>query len=328
MTANLEINLKLIIGEEEVAQLDYEKHKHYYEESVEIRNMRAHEETYAKTLLELAKAGNHVGPKQKFLKEISKNYREAKKNLKDAEKCLRISHKRMCKTGYKQRYLRLEIGNLRIKIKSLHQEEQLKLIEKEEKKIQKEVQKEKRKNSDYYSEEILKNVSKMPEEIKRIIREYLPYNVRVALIQHQSKAIITSFKGIKKNVHNHFMFISFLDRIATDTEFLHLLTREEAKEQIPFPTLYDEQIPFLTLFDERKQYQYTYCGYTYNLRILKILKNKILWAMEMAKVGNPKFAYKIMKMIIVLGERNKFNRIFNMPTKNELTMEDLPKEYR
>jgi len=309
MIANLEKKLKLIIGEEEVAELDYEKHKRYYEESVEIRNMRAHEEIYAKTLLELANAGHHVGP-------ISKNYREAKKNLKDAEKCLRISHKRMCQTGYRQRYLRLENDNLTIKIKSLHQEEQLKFVEKEEEKIKKEVQKEKRKNPHYYSEEILKNVSKLPEEIKRIIHEYLPYNVRVALIQHQSKAIITSFKGIEKNVqnvHNHFMFISFLDRIATDPEFLHLLTREEAREQIPF----------LTLYDEKKQY--TYCGYTYNL---KVLKNKILWAMEMAKVGNPKFAYKIMKMIIILGKPNKFSRLFNMPTKNELTMEDLPKEYR
>lgn len=313
MITNLENNLKLMLGEQEIAQIEYEKHKHFYEETLQIRNMRATEETYAKTLLEYTKAGNHVGPKQKFLAEISKNYREAKKNLEETEKCVRISYKRMSESNYKQRQLTIKIANLKIKIKYLHQEGQLKLIEKEEKKIQKQVQREKRKNPDYLSEEILKSVSKLPEEIKRIVCEYLPYNVRVALIEHQSKIIVKSFKGTKIELFKHFMFISFLERIATDPEFLRLLTMEEAREQIPLLTLYDERT------------QYAYIGYTYSL---KILKNKILWAMEMAKIGNPKFAYKIMKMLIVLGKSFKYKPNFMVPARNELTIEDLPKEYR
>jgi hypothetical protein len=251
---------------------------------------------------------------EKCVKKKRKDFKEASKHLRDAEKAVKVSKKRMDQSVHICNQYKLKITNLEIKIKSSYHEAELKQIEKEEKKTQKQVQKEKRKNTEYYSEEILKKTSKLPEEVRRIISEYLPYNVRAVLIQEKSKSIITSFKGIEKNnVHTHFMFISFLDRIATDPEFLHLLTREEAREQIPF----------LTLYDERKQY--TYCGNAYNL---KILKNKILWAMEMSKIQNPKFAYKIMKMIIILGEPNKYKRIFDMPTKTELTIEDLPEEYR
>jgi hypothetical protein len=109
------------------------------------------------------------------------------------------------------------------------------------------------------------------------------------------------------------MFISFLESIGTSPEFLYLLTRQEAREQI------------LSLTAFRYKLQYVYCGDTCNS---KILKNKILWATEMAKNSNPQFAYKIMKMIIILGESNRFTPIITSTARKYLTVEDLPEEYR
>jgi hypothetical protein len=48
----------------------------------------------------------------------------------------------------------------------------------------------------------------------------------------------------------------------------------------------------------------------------------------MAKTGNPQFAYKIMKMIIILGVPYKYKRVFTLPVNPDLTFDDLPKEYR
>jgi hypothetical protein len=349
---NLERELKLMIGEEEVILLEHNKNKTYYHENITILNLRRCEEEYAETLLDIAVLNISNTPpseykkKLKFVNEKKKNYKETKKNLKDAEKSVKISEKRMHESSYKKRQLMLKIGNLKIKIKSLNQETQLKLIEKKEKKVQTQVQKEKRKNPEYYSEEILKKILTLPEELKDIISAYLPYNVRVALVEKQFKLTIATFKSYRRNdiqqqqleqqqqqqleqqqqqqleqqqleqegkeMYKHVMFMSFLERIATDPEFLCLLTRDEA---------YD-QIPFLTSYDGRNQY--TYCGFTFSK---KILKNKILWATEMAKIVNPKFAYKIMKMIIVLGIPYKYKPNFTMFARNELTIEDLPKEY-
>jgi hypothetical protein len=246
-----------------------------------------------------------------------KEYMESKKIALKAEKTQLKLLKKL--NFHTKKYLSLndKSRQVKLKINALVQENYFKLKEKEEKKEEKIIKNQKIKNPEYYSEEILKKISKLPEVIVNIISEYLPYNVRVALIEQRYKTTISCFRNNRTELTNYpykyFMFISFLESIGTSSEFLYLLTRQEAREQI------------LTLTAFRYKLQYVYCGDTCNS---KILKNKILWATEMAKNSNPKFAYKIMKMIIVLGESNRFTPIITSTARKYLTVKDLPEEYR
>jgi hypothetical protein len=304
MLSKLEKKFKLIQGDEEVAYLRYAESKVNYNNVLITKNMK---------LLEL-----HNESEKLFENKITyKQYMESKKNLLEAEKnqikslkTLNCHTKKYLSSNNKSRQLKL-------KINALLQENYFKLKEREEKKEQKIIKKQKTKDPQYYSEEILKKISKLPEVIVNIISEYLPYNVRIALIEDKYKATISSFHNNRIELLNYpykyFMFVCFLESIGTSSEFLYLLTRQEAREQI------------LSLTGYRYKLQYVYCGDTCNS---KILKNKILWATEMAKNSNSKFAYKIMKMIIILGESNRFNPIITSTARKYLTVEDLPEEYR
>ena len=203
--------------------------------------------------------------------------------------------------------------DIKIKIDTLELEEKNKVIAKKKSEEHRVVLKEKRKNKNYFSESVLKKISVLPDEIKRIICSYMPFNVRAALLDDKFKSIIARYHS-KKMPYSNPMLVAFLDYIATQSEFLGLLTRKEARQQIPSLTPRG--------FSWR---HYSYCGKVSR----KLLYNKILWAVEMATIGNPEFAYKIMKTIIVFGEvEDKYRTSFYVSAKKYLTIEDLPVEYR
>ena len=203
------------------------------------------------------------------------------------------------------------------KLETLELEEKNKAIAKKKHDDQQLVLKDKKKskNKNYLSEAILNKLSKVPDEIKRIIREFLPYDVRVSLLDDKFKYIIDQYHC--KKAPSSMMLRSFLDYIATQPEFLRLLTRKEARHQIPYLTPRGF-----------KWRQYSWEGLVNHP---KLIYNKILWATEMSKIGNPKFAYKIMKTVTVFGSgciEGRYRLSSTVFAKNYLTIEDLPNEYR
>ena len=90
MIAVLERNLKLMIGEEEEAQMNYINNKKYYNEAV----TRAIEQQLEVYMLQIAS-----------------------KHLRDAEKAVKVSKKRMDQSVHICNQYKLKITNLEIKIK-------------------------------------------------------------------------------------------------------------------------------------------------------------------------------------------------------------------
>ena len=222
-----------------------------------------------------------------------------------------------CLSKDKKNHMKLvdEEFDIKWKMEALELEEKNKVIAKNKSDEQRLVLANTKKNKNYFSESVLKKLSTLPDEIKRIVCEFLPFNVRVNLLEDKFKSIVTRYYTAKP-LPKTTMLTAFLDYIATQPEFLGLLTRKEARHQIPSLT------PRGMIWRH-----YYYCGEV--SKYPKLLYNKILWATEMATIGNPKFAYKIMKTIIVFGEvEGKYKVSPTVTAKNYLTIEDLPHEYR
>lgn len=248
--------------------------------------------------------------------------RKAEQVVKKAQDAANLAYEEYSKANIraskdKKYYIKLIDEELDIKIKmdTLELEEKNKVIAKKKSEEHQVVLKEKRKNKNYLSEAILKKISGLPDEIKRIICSYMPFNVRAALLDDKFKSVVAHYHN-KKVPYSNPLLIAFLEYIATQPEFLGLLTRKEARHQIPSLTPRGF-----------KWRHYSYCGELN--KNPKLLYNKILWAVEMATFGNPKFAYKVMKTIIVFGGvEGKYRISFSVKAKKYLTIEDLPAEYR
>ena len=247
--------------------------------------------------------------------------RQAEETLKEAKQAVNLAQEENAK-AYKRLYKDKEYYNKLIdkefdvkwKMEALELEEKNKTIAKNKKDEQRVVLTEKKKNKSYFSESILKKLSVLPDEIKRIICGFLPFNVRVLMLEDKFKSIITRYHNEKPSFRSN-MLPAFLDYIATQPEFLGLITRKEARHQIPSLT--------------PRGFKWRHYSHSELVSYPKLLYNKILWAAEMAKFGNPKFAHKIMKTIIVFGEvEGKYKISSTITAKNYLTIEDLPIEYR
>lgn len=161
---------------------------------------------------------------------------------------------------------------------------------------------------------LLKKIQKMPYDVMLIIRSYLSYDVRVALIEDKFSSIMAKCKG----TYAPSMYVAFLNFTATCPEILYLLSRKEARHQIPSLTPRGYHWRHLT-----------YCLSPKNGKPLsQIIKNRILWLSKLAVKYNPELAYKIMKTIIVFGDNNKFRVSNTVSSKRYLTIEDLPSSYR
>jgi hypothetical protein len=213
--------------------------------------------------------------------------------------------------------------DLRVMRESLELEQKIYASRKEEKQVVKKG----KKNGD--SDTLLQKIQKMPEDVMLLIRGYLPFDVRVSLIKDRFNSVMNKCKGAKSVLNNDSMganapelFISLLDYAGTCPEFLPLLSREEARLQIPSLT---------PIGSEWKVY--TYCQptriYSNGNPIDTVVKNKINWLVELAKAGNPEFAYKVMKTAIVIcSSLRKYTPKYNVNAKRQLTLQDLPAEYR
>jgi len=214
-----------------------------------------------------------------------------------------------------------EIIDICLKIDTIELEQNLSVINEEEKQVKKAEKKAVKKLEKKYiiiGDWFLFKIQRMPDDIKRLICGYLPYDVRASLIKDSFNNVMAKCNGPEPA----YIFISFLNYIGTCPEFLPLLSRKEARRQIP--SLIERGYHWRT---------YTYCiGRKTCKPITKLVKNKINWAVELAQAGNPEFAYKVMKTIIVFG--SDFSRIKPMPfsgterAKRYLTIQDLPPNYR
>jgi hypothetical protein len=199
--------------------------------------------------------------------------------------------------------------DIHLKINNIEIEQNLQAFNKEKKQVTKKYTK---------GDELLRKIQRMPQDVMLLIRDYLPYEVRISLIRNSFNNVMNLCKGPEPA----YLFVSFLNYTATCPEFLSLLSRKEARQQIPSltPRGYHWRA-------------YTYCISSKTGKpVTKLVKNKINWVVELAQVSNPKFAYKVMKTILVFG--SDFSKIKPMPfsgterAKRYLTLQDLPSNYR
>jgi hypothetical protein len=205
-----------------------------------------------------------------------------------------------------------EMLDMRLKINTIELEQNLAAVNEEEKQVKKKAKK-------YtISDSLLRKIQRMPDELMRLIRNYLPYDVRISIIKDSFNSVMNKCSGPEPA----YLFVSFLNYAATCPEFLPLLSRKEARHQIPSLTPRGYHW---------RAYTYCVCRKTGN-PVTKLVKNKINWLVELAQASNPKFAYKVMKTVIVFG--SDFSRIKSMPysgterAKRYLTIQDLPANYR
>ena len=76
-------------------------------------------------------------------------------------------------------------------------------------------------------EPILDKINKLPKDMVLLIGEYLPYSVRIELLESTKKTSLTLTKM------PYTMMYMLLNIICTDKDFINLLTYEEAIKQIP-----------------------------------------------------------------------------------------------
>jgi hypothetical protein len=205
-----------------------------------------------------------------------------------------------------------EIIDTQLKINTIELEQNLAAVNKEEKQVTKKIKK-------YITNDLLlRKIQIMPQDVMLLIRGYLPYDVRVSLIKDSFNSVMDKCSGPEPA----YLFVSFLNYAATCPEFLPLLSRKEARHQIPSLT---------PRGFHWRAYTYCTCRKT-GTPVTKLVKNKINWLIELAQASNPKFAYKVMKTVVVFG--SDFSRIKSMPysgterAKRYLTLQDLPANYR
>lgn len=208
-----------------------------------------------------------------------------------------------------------DIHDLQLHKETIELKQKINASRKKEKKVDKKHQN----NEDL--EKLLTKIKRMPVEVMRLIIGYLSYDARVSIIKDRFTSVMDKCKGLKPSP----LFIAFLDYASTSPEFLSLLDRREARQQINSLTP-----PPVNSWDYEYQGKYTYYKYSYKTRKspTELIKNRITWIAELAQTRNPKFAYKIMKTVIVLGDLNRYKVSSTISPKRVLTIQDLPRKYR
>lgn len=163
-----------------------------------------------------------------------------------------------------------------------------------------------------YSESILTEmVARCPTEIIAIIGEYLPVEVMNNLM---------SFDLYRK-IHNigvSDMIRGFRRSIRGRPEYLTLISREEARGH--FRVIRGVEQPKENLIQS--------CWWDDMEQGVCEVKMKIFDIIQLAKVGNPMYANKMLKTVAVLNKNKKMlKRNFRNTNMPELTEFDLPAEY-
>jgi hypothetical protein len=217
--------------------------------------------------------------------------------------------------GYDLTNISCDIHDLQLHKETVELKQKINASRKKEKKVDKKHQN----NED--SEKLETKIKRMPVEVIRLIRGYLSYDVRVSINKDRFTSVMDKCKGLNPSP----LFIAFLDYASTSPEFLSLLDRREARQQINSLTP-----PPVNSWDYEYQGKYTYYEYSYKTRksSTELIKNRITWIAELAQARNPKFAYKIMKTVILLGDLNRYKVSSTISPKRVLTIEDLPPIYR
>ena len=141
-------------------------------------------------------------------------------------------------------------------------------------------------------EPILDKINKLPKDMVLLIGEYLPYSVRIELLESTKKTSLTLTKM------PYTMMYMLLNIICTDKDFINLLTYEEAIKQIPkLPNESGELVinPLYKPFYLKD----------FGCDISRDIKLRIKYIIHLAKEANAKFAYNIMKLIRVLFNTSK-----------------------
>jgi len=133
--------------------------------------------------------------------------------------------------------------------------------------------------------QLLKKIKKLPEEMVKIIGSYLPYTVRIQLLESRKKtsALLNKMSGE--------MVYHMLGMMCTEQEFVNMLPPEEAKKQLRY--IRDEDTGELVA---NRSYS------PFHLRSTTSVENKqrIRYILNFTKELNSAFAYKITKMIHIL----------------------------
>ena len=138
-------------------------------------------------------------------------------------------------------------------------------------------------------EPILARINKLPEDVVKIIGEYLPYIVRIELLEAVQKTSTILNKMSLEMMH---MFLSIL---CTEQHFVNLLPPEEAIKQIPKIRDEEGQLvrnPAYAPFHNRSN------GYAQD-------KFRIRYILNIAKEVNPQLVYNIIKTMRILYNPSK-----------------------
>jgi len=127
---------------------------------------------------------------------------------------------------------------------------------------------------------ILTNLNYMPEDVVRIIGEFLPYTIRIFLLESR-RPINSILNKLSAQVLRESLVI-----ICITPDFLRLLPYEEAMKEI---LMYDGE--------ELNPSYNPLCKFG---DTLKEVKTKFKYIINLAKERNPKFAYNILKTIHIL----------------------------
>lgn len=142
---------------------------------------------------------------------------------------------------------------------------------------------------------LLKKINRLPEELVRIIGEYLPYSLRIDLIAASRKTTITGLLG---KMPAHIMEL-FVLQIRQTPGFLQVLPYELAKQEV-------------TTFPNEKGIVVR--NGSYHPRFVhsnvKDSKERIKYILAISRKSNPKFYYTIMRMIMILfNPEKKYKRM-------------------
>lgn len=157
-----------------------------------------------------------------------------------------------------------------------------------------------------FTEQILSGITKMPEDIVRLIGQFLPVNVWNELLKVNLKKMLIKVKPINEYI---------LRYISTTPDVLHILPRDEARNHISH---YNGEF--------NRNYRPLWYSAT-KVEFRNLLLRKII---NMSMQKRPTFAYKLFKMITVFASYRKVavNTQHIQQFRQSLVETDLPAEYR
>jgi len=221
-------------------------------------------------------------------KQVKQQHNECSKQVTVIGNELRCIRKRMQKTEYGIFIAEMEVAMI---VADTRQTEE----KKEHRKILKKLEK------GVFSDELLKKITSLPEDIVSFIAGFLPQDLVMGL-KIQELEFRTKTSTLLGRCTTELQ-LGILNSFSTQREFLELLPYEEALCQI---SDYPEFSP------------YAKCSYTKE----PVLKIRSL--IEMAKASNTEFAYDMLKKLhILIDPAKKYKKAEGTRTFNVLTFDDL-----